>query len=104
MAKFLNKFLKTLLLARLWSIFVIFGAKTIFMENSALSCTTSYGFLASCQNLQKSNDTVPRKRPDRRTEGRTKVWTEPISYGIGVFLGFFMARNLSLKICKKLLK
>ena len=51
--------------------FPIFGAKNIFPENPALSRTTLYGFLASCQNLEKTNDTIPRKRPDRRKDGQT---------------------------------
>ena len=28
-----------------------------------MSCTTSYGFLAPSQNLEKTNDTIPRKQP-----------------------------------------
>ena len=47
-------------LAHFWSIFPIF-----------LSRTTSYGFLASCQNLEKTNETIPRKHPDRRKDGQT---------------------------------
>ena len=56
---------KTLCLARFWSIFLIFGAKNFFSENSALSCTTSNGFLAPCQKFEENAGT------DRRTEGRT---------------------------------
>ena len=55
---------KTLFLARFWSIFLILGAKN-FTENSALSCTTSNGFLAPCQKFEENAGT------DRRTEGRT---------------------------------
>ena len=67
-------------LAHFWSIFPIFGAKFVFLENLAPSRTTSYGFLAPCQNLEKTNDTIPRKRPDRRrTDGRTEGRTDPIS-------------------------
>ena len=58
--KFFNIFKKTMFLAHFWSIFPIF-----------LSRTTSYGFLASCQNLEKTNETIPRKHPDRRKDGRT---------------------------------
>ena len=58
-------------MAHFGSIFPIFGVKKIFLENPALSCTTSYGFLAPCQNLEKVNDTIQRKRPDRRTDRRT---------------------------------
>ena len=48
--------------------------KKIFLENLALSCTTSYVFLAPCQNLEKVNNTIQRKCLDRRTEG----WTDAI--------------------------
>ena len=52
----------------------------------ALLRTTSYGFLAPCQNLEKTNDAVPRKRldrrQDRRMDGRAaermEGWAEPI--------------------------
>ena len=49
----------------------IFGAKIFFQENPALSCITSYGFLAPCQNLEKTNDTIPRKCTDRGKGGQT---------------------------------
>ena len=48
----------------------IFRAKKIFLENPALSHTTSHGFLAPCQNLEKVNDTIQRKCPDRQIDGR----------------------------------
>ena len=41
-----------------------------------LSRTTSYGFLASCQNLEKVNDTIQRKCPGRQKDGRTDRRTE----------------------------
>ena len=76
MTKFFSKFKKPCF----WPIFPIFGAKFVFLENLAPSRTTSYGFLAPCQNLEKTNDTIPRKRPDRRrTDGRTEGRTDPIS-------------------------
>ena len=63
-------------LVHFWPIFTIFGAKKFFLVNTALSHTTSFGFLASYQNLEKTKDTIPRKRPDRqkdeRMEGRTE--------------------------------
>ena len=34
------------------------------------------GFLAPCQNLEKVNDTIQRKHPDRRKDGRTEAQTE----------------------------
>ena len=55
-------------MAHFWPIFPILGAKKFFLENPALSHTTSYGFLASCQNLEKTNDTIPRKCPDRQKD------------------------------------
>ena len=73
MTAFFSIFKKTLFLTYFWSIFPILEAK-IFFWKIRLSRTTSYGFLASCQHLEKTNDTIPRKRPDRmagRTDGRT---------------------------------
>ena len=48
----------------------VFGGEKLFPENLALSRTTAYGFLAPCQNLDKTSDTSPRKCPDRRTKGQ----------------------------------
>ena len=56
MAQFSNKFKKN----------------PVFLENPALSRTTSYGFLALCQNLEKVNDTIQRKCPDRWKDRRKK--------------------------------
>ena len=61
MTKFPNKFKKPCFSP-------IFGAKIIFLENAAWSYTTSYGFLAPCQNLEKVNDTIQRKWLDRRKD------------------------------------
>ena len=52
-----------------WSIFPIFWQKK-FPENLALSRKTSYRFLATCQNLEKANYTISKKRLDRRKEGQ----------------------------------
>ena len=41
--------------------FLFSGEKNFLVKYLALSCTTSYGFLIPCQNLEKSNDPVPRK-------------------------------------------
>ena len=65
MTKFFNIFKKPCF----WPIFPIFWAKCFFWK-IWLSHTTSYGFLASCQNLEKTNDTIPRKCPDRWKDGR----------------------------------
>ena len=74
MTKFFNIFKKPCF----WPIFPIFGAKNFFLENPALSRTTSYGFLASCQNLEKTNDKIPRKHPDRRKDKGMQGQTDPI--------------------------
>ena len=66
MTQFSNKFKKPCF----WP---ILGAKKFFLENPALSRTTSYGLLAPWQNLEKVNDTNQRKRLDIRTEGRTEI-------------------------------
>ena len=47
-----------------------FGQKFFSLENPALSRTTSYGFLALRQNLEKTNDTIPRKGPERQKNWR----------------------------------
>ena len=51
-----------------------FWGKKIFLAYMALSCTTSYGFLAPCQNLEKTNDAIPRKCLDRQKDGRKDGW------------------------------
>ena len=61
--------LKTVLV-HFWSIFPILGAKNSFLENQVLSHIISYGVLALCQNLEKTDNTFPRKRLDRRKDGR----------------------------------
>ena len=53
-----------------------FGGKNVFLENSALLRTTSYEFLEPYQNLGKSDDTILRKRPDRRKDERTEGQTD----------------------------
>ena len=49
---------KTLFLSQFWSIFPIFGAKNFFSENPAVSRTTLYDFLAPCQNLEETIDSI----------------------------------------------
>ena len=65
-----------------------FWGKKIFLAYMALSCTTSYGFLAPCQNLEKTNDAIPRKCPDKRkgrwNVGRTDERTDRPNF-IGLF-------------------
>ena len=62
-------------LAHFWSIFPILVAKKFFLESLALPHTTSHQFLAPYQNLEKTNDGIPRKRlgrwKDERKDGQT---------------------------------
>ena len=43
-------------------------AKKVFAENLSLSCTTSYGFLAPCQNLENTMQFQENLRTDKWTE------------------------------------
>ena len=58
---------KILFLAHFCPFSQFWGAKNFFLENPALSHTTSYGILASCQSLEKTNDTIP---------GQTEGWKD----------------------------
>ena len=65
MTKLFNAFKKPCF----WIIFGPFSQlENIFPENVDLPCTFSYRFLAPCQNLEKINDTIPRKRLDRQKD------------------------------------
>ena len=66
MTKFFVKFKEPFFLA----FFQNFGAKKVFSNNPDQSRTTSNGFVAPCRNSKKSNDSIPRKHPDR-THGTT---------------------------------
>ena len=66
----MTKFFKIFKKPCFWSIFPILRPKIFFPGNPALSHTTSYRFLAPCQNLEKNNDTISRKRPDRQKDER----------------------------------
>ena len=65
MTKFSNKFKKPYF----WPIFPIFWAKIFFSKNSALSRTTPHSPLTPCYVSEKTNELIPRKFPDGRTEG-----------------------------------
>ena len=64
--------------------FPIFWAKIFFLENSALPNTTSTTVSSTMPNLEKTNDAIPRKCPERdrkmdgRTEGQTKGRPDPV--------------------------
>ena len=52
-----------------------FSGQKVFFSGKRI---TSHRFLAPCRNLGKTNDTIPRKRLDRRrTEGLTEGQTDP---------------------------
>ena len=61
---------------RSWPIFPILEAQNFFRKIRLLH-TTSHGFLAPCQNLEKTNGTIPRKCTNWKIEGRA----DPISLG-----------------------
>ena len=63
--KIFQKIKKTMFLA------THFLGQKNFLKNPALSRTTSYWFQTPCQNLEKTNNAIPRKRPDRRKVRRT---------------------------------
>ena len=50
-----------------WPIFPILGQKKTFWK---IQLIISYRILAPCQNLEKTNNTIPRKCPDRQ-DGQT---------------------------------
>ena len=83
MTKFFNKFKKTLFLAHFWSIFQFLGAKKFYLENPVVACTSSFGFLRSCQNLGKTNDAIAIKCPDRRKNGRKEGRLVPFRLQLG---------------------
>ena len=76
MTKFFNIFKKPCFWPFL-TYFPNFLGNIFFLENPSLSPTTSYGFLASCQNSEKTNNTIPENaRTDGRTDRRTDGWTD----------------------------
>ena len=70
MTKFFNIFKKNPVFGSFLAHFLNFWDKKIFLENPPLLRTTSNGFLASCQNLEKINYKIPRKRPGRQKDAR----------------------------------
>ena len=96
MTKFSNKFKKPCF----WPIFPIFGAKIIFFEKSALSRTTRQG----PRVLEKTNEPIPRKLPDWKTERRTLIHrTLPATAGspiITTFLALMLTLNNFIFNCK----
>ena len=68
-------------MAKFCSIFPILGAKKMFPENLTLSSTTSYGFIAPCQNLEKK--LMIQFQENAWTDGRTRRTERP--YFVGPF-------------------
>ena len=64
MTKFFNKFKK--LFGPFLANFPNFRGKKNIFQKIWLSHTTSYGFLAPHQNLEKTNAAIPRKHPGRK--------------------------------------
>ena len=77
MTKFSNKFKKPCFWPNLGPFSQFWGQKK-FSWKIWLSRTTSYGFLAPCQNLEKIDDTIQRKRWDRQKDGQKDGRTDPI--------------------------
>ena len=85
-----------------WAHFPNFWGKKSFPGKSGSVPTTSYGFLAPCQKLEKVNDTIQRKcldrRKDRQKDGRTDpiLW-DPSSYhwGSNIYFEIFLTTEFS---------
>ena len=69
--KILQKPWKTLFLAHFGPILPHFGTIRFFSKNRAPSRTTLHRSASSCKISKKSNEPIPQKRLDRRTNGRT---------------------------------
>ena len=65
MTNFFNK-LKKLCYCPIFGTFSQFLEQKIFVQKMAQSHKTSYGFLAPRQNLEKTNNTLPRKCQGRQ--------------------------------------
>ena len=63
--------LKSPVFGPFWVDFSNFGGKNKFPGKSR---TTLCGFLALCQSLEKFNDTIQRKRPDRKDERTVRAY------------------------------
>ena len=77
-----------------WEYFGPYLKNKIFPKYEICTGTQNiiHGFLATCQKLNKNNDTIPRKHLDRKTEGQTEgrmegqsnpIWMDPFRYHQG---------------------
>ena len=72
------------------------GGNKIFLENPTLSCTTSYGFLAPCQNFKKlmiqfQENGQTARRTNRRTD--RAYFIGPFQLLLGVQKGWIFFSN-----------
>ena len=100
MTKLYNKLKKPCFWPILGPFFHFWGKKKFSPENLALSRTTSHGILTPCQNLEKINDTIPRKCPVRPKDGNLDRRTDrpffigPFRLPLGVQIYVFCDHNL----------
>ena len=80
MTKSFNKIKKL----HFWPIFPIFGAKKTFSKKSGSAMHNFIWICNTLPKLEKTNDTIPRKRLERgRTEVRTEIKTPfPLTLGV----------------------
>ena len=82
--------------------FANFWGKNIFSRNPALTSTTSYGFLAPYQNLEKTNDNIPRKQMEGWKDGQTIFYrTLPATAGGPIRIKRFYLPQIVEKISDK---
>ena len=100
---------KNMFLAHFGPFSQFFGKKIFLSENPALSCTTSYEFLAPCQISVKTYDTIPRKYLDKRMmeerkDGQTLFhWTLPAT-AVGPETDWYKDTQMDAKNKEKNLK
>ena len=79
MTQFFNKFKKLCFWSAFGSFFQFLGQKKKKCPGKSSSITHKFIWVSStCQNLEKVNNAIQRKCPDRRTEGQVKGWIDHI--------------------------
>ena len=74
---------------------------------SAYKKSASYGFLTPCLNLEKTNDLIPRKRLERRTDGwkdrQTLFHRTLLASAVGPIIATYLRKSSNkLKIPSKI--
>ena len=85
--------------SRIFAHFPIFLCKKNFFQNNLFcSCTTSTGFLAPCQDSEKSNDLIPRKQQDRWQDKRLDrpYFIKPFQLMLGVQVNWHLKEIKSM--------